>query len=113
MKTLIIDPFLRTITEADHDGSLESIYKLTHCDTFTAVGIDNHGGALFLDDEGLLKDLTKQAFFMIDTYSEPLAGYAMTVGVNGAGETVEAEYTVEQLKARVKWITLDEIKEQF
>jgi hypothetical protein len=112
MKTLIIDPFTRTITEAEHDGSLQDIYNKTHCDTFTMVTIDRQGGALFLDDEGLLKDLNTQAFFKLDTYDQALAGYAMVVGTNNQGETVATPYTVEQMQARIQWTTLEQIRKE-
>ncbi len=110
MKTILIDPHTRTITEADHDGSLEAIDALLHCDMITTVTIDRKGGTLFLDDEGLLKDLRAQAFFKLDTYADPLAGYAMVVGTDYEGETVATPYTVEDIAKRVTWTTLDEIR---
>ncbi len=110
MKTIIIDPFARTITEAEHDGTLDDIYAKTHCDTFTIVTIDYHGGVLFLDDNGLLGDLNAQAFFKLDTYADPLAGYAMVVGTDNQGETVATPYTVEDIQKRIQWVTLEEIR---
>lgn len=105
MKALLIDPFQKTITEIEHDNSLEDIYRHTRCDTFTTVMIDRHGGTLFVDDEGLLKPFDSQAFFKIDTYADPLAGYAMVVGTDDEGETVDVAYTIDQIKARVQFLS--------
>lgn len=113
MKVYVIDPFKREVTEQEHDGSLESLYKLTHCDCVDLVRINEFEDGIFLDDEGLLMDLEHQAFFAYTHYGDPLAGYGVVAGCDEEGETVSPHISLDEVKANVRWMTLREIQEEF
>jgi hypothetical protein len=119
MKTLLIDPFTKTVTEHDYDGSLDAMYKLLDCDTVEMVKYNDAGkdmfkgeDCLFVDEEGLLCNLDMQAFFIID--GKPIAGRAMTVGCDEEGETIEANITMEDLRMLdIQWVTLAQLREMY
>lgn len=83
-----------------HDGSLDSLYELLHCDLATVA----HCGEfdLFVDDEGLFK--ADQKFFMVDGFPQPLAGYALVVAVDENCDTIAPDLLLEELEARVLFI---------
>ena len=99
-KYLLIDPFRREVKEVPHDGSLDSLYELLHCDLVTVA----HCGEfdLFVDDEGMFK--ADQRFFMVDGFPQPLAGYALAVAVDEDGDTIAPDLLPEELEARVLFI---------
>lgn len=117
MKTLLIDPHTKTVTEHEYDGSLDAMYELIGCGTVEMVAYNDNGtpmfegdDCLFVDEEGLLGDLDKQAFFVID--GKPIAGRAMTIGGDGDGETVESTITMEKLRMLdIQWVTLAQLRE--
>lgn len=113
MKVFVIDPFRKEVTEQEHDGSLESMYKLTHCNCVDLVRINELDDGIFLDDEGLLGDLRQQAFFLYNNYDSPLAGYGLVTGCDDEGETVSPRISLDEVEANVRWITLREIQEEF
>lgn len=115
MKTLLINPFARTITETEFNGSLDAMYDLLHCSIVEGVycndlgeALFDDGNILFVDEEGLLGNLSEQAFFIID--DKPIAGYAMTTNSDAEGNTIESTVTLEELKVKVEWATLVELR---
>ena len=106
MKAILINPKLRTITEVDYAGTLESIYQLTECDCVDAVGLPN-GDSIYVDDEGLLHN---PEFFFVLRHSpfQPLAGTGLVVGINDEGADIACKSTLEQIIKQVTFITLHE-----
>lgn len=86
MKAFLIDPFTRTITEVEYDGSLEHMYQLIGCDSVEAVKLTDSGDCVWVDEEGLLKNPTH--FFYIGNYPGELAGKGLVLGTDGGGNTV-------------------------
>ena len=103
MHAYLIDPFTQTITQVEYSGDYQEIYKLTDCDTFTCVGINEFGDTVFVDDEGLING-KPQEFFMIANYPDPLAGKGLVLGTDDEGDSVSPSITLEQLKAQVDWV---------
>lgn len=103
MHAYLIDPFTQTITQVEYSGDYQEIYKLTDCDTFTCVGINEFGDTVFVDDEGLING-KQQEFFMIANYPDPLAGKGLVLGTDDEGDSVSPSITLEQLKAQVDWV---------
>ena len=103
MKTILINPFERTITEVDYNGDFHQIYGLIECDTFDCVRINNQGDAIFVDDEGLISG-KEQAFFGWYGYPQPLAGRGMIIGSDIAGESVSTKITLEEAVKNVVWL---------
>ena len=109
MKTILIDPHTRTVIEIDHDGTLDNLYDLLHCNMVTVSYFEDSNDAIFVDDEGLLGNLAEQAFFQIDA-GQPLAGYGLAVSTDEDGETISPSITVEELEARITWHDLDSLR---
>jgi hypothetical protein len=103
MRAILIDPFEMKITEVDYSGDFEDIYKLIQCGTFDCARIDDHGGTIYIDDEGLIND-KPQAFFAHDAYPQPLAGYGLVLGTDDEGDTVAVTYTLDEVKAAVLFV---------
>ena len=101
MKAILIDPINRTITEVDHSGDFHEIYKLCDFETFTCITVDQNQDTLYIDDEGLLK--ITDAFFLFDSYPQPLAGKGLLLGTK-KGESVSCKMTLDQVKAKVKFM---------
>lgn len=105
MKAILIDPFDETVTEVEHNGDYRHIYTLlSHpehkVDCFTIVQI-TQGDAIFVDDEGLLKD--PKHFFVWKGYPQPLAGKGLILGTNDEGDSVDVVTTVDEVKKRVSF----------
>lgn len=119
MKTLLIDPHTKTVTEHEYDGSLEAMYKLLGCGLVESVSCNDNGNplftdgnCLFVDEEGLLGNLSEQAFFIID--GKPIAGRALTTNCDEDGETIESTITLEDLRMLdIQWVTLAQLREMY
>jgi hypothetical protein len=103
MKGILIDPKNKSITEVEHDDSLQDIYMHTDCDCITTVRIDGRD-TIYVDDNGLFRN--PQHFFTFRHYPSPLAGKGLVLGADQAGESISPEHTtIESLEADIRWIT--------
>jgi len=86
-KAILIDPIAREVSEVliPSTGTLEAIYKFLDCRCFTIAAHLENQDAIFVDDEGLLKD--PEHFFVTTHYPQPLAGKALIMGTDDEGET--------------------------
>jgi hypothetical protein len=116
VKIFKIDSELRLITEVE----VESIYP----DAKHAVGISSmeaafrwpNGDTLMVDEDGLLPPLNKHWFVLEDRHDkQPLGGNAFVCGEEREGDeypdgytTLDPKITLEQLTAKITWLTLDE-----
>ncbi len=105
MRAILIDPEAKTVTEVDYIGkSYRDIYDMIDCETFTVVGIE-HDDAIYVDDEGLLKD-DPQFFFTYRGYAQPLAGKGLVLGTDEDGNSTEPVSTLDDIKNRVRFVEL-------
>ena len=97
----VIDPFNKTVTKVDWDGNYQSIYGHIGADCFDTCRFtrDNRDCA-FVDDEGLFKP--DQAFFLIGEYPTPLAGKALVLGTDEAGDSISPQTFMTDLK--IRWV---------
>lgn len=103
MKAFLIDPFERTITEVEYNGDYKHIYALIGCETFETIQIGDDGDAIYVDEEGLLGDLSKQAFFGVPSlYSQALAGKGLVLGSDALGGDTAPKITLEALKQLIQ-----------
>ena len=109
MKAFLIDPYAKYVEEVEYneDGDYHQIYDFIKCgdSPFTCLTISELGDTLYLDDEGLFKD--DQAFFVWKGYSQPLAGRALVLGTDEAGETRACQLTREDIIRNVLWDARD------
>ena len=102
-RAILIDPFTETITEVKMvDTKLQTIYNLIGCDLITITSLAN-GIDMILDDEGLLKDSEKQAYFKFGINSQPFAGKALIIATNDEGDfsSLPEKVSVEKINNRV------------
>ena len=101
LRAILIDPFLRVISEVNVDNDLQSFYDILNIRSLAMVNIDNTN-SLYIDDEGLLNN--SNSLFKIASYAQPLAGSALVVAHNEEGETVETTLSIDQIRSMVEWV---------
>ncbi len=113
MKAIIIDPFLRTITEEDLDNSFSAIYKRMSLgreyvvDCIDAIRVDPRISIL-LDDNGFSYPPSTQAYFKLNWYPHPLAGVGIVVRNNPddsekAPPFIDLQLPINLIKVVVSW----------
>jgi hypothetical protein len=105
---ILIDPHTKTITEVVVDGDVvEGLCTLIDCHDVQRVSlglVDAIQQYLWVDEEGILVDWDKQAFFSIGNYPHPLAGRGVIFASNDEGETISTELTVSFVEHVVRWL---------
>jgi|TARA_R100001163_G_C5039498_1_gene177951 hypothetical protein len=103
MKAILIDVHTQSVTEVEHDNTLDNIYDLLNCRTFDVVRIDEVD-SIYIDDEGLFVD--DQLFFEYggDAQSVRLAGNGLILGVDDEGNSISPQTTVEEVEGRVGFL---------
>ena len=106
IKVLVINPRIRTITEAELPNVYPAAKDLIGGWLTIATAFPN-GDTLYVDDEGLLKD--GQSFFRVAGMDQPIAGTGVLTGrEDDDGEdgtdTADVRTTVEELAALVSWL---------
>lgn len=110
MKAILIDPFEQTVKEVQYSGDFNQIYDLIDAQTFDVARI-GRGDGIFVDDEGLLNAPTH--FFEHSEYPSPLAGKGLIVGCDHQGESVSCKTTVEEVKAKVTFSNIFQIRARY
>lgn len=105
MKAILIDPHARTVTEVQHDGTLEGIYRAIGADCVCTVSLGGRD-AIFLDDDGLFRE--GQEFFAIGKYPNPLAGRGLVLGCDAEGESTAPKVPTYMIERAVHWLTPEE-----
>lgn len=103
MNAYLIDPFTQTITQVEHSGNYRQIYDLIDAEGFDLARINEHGDAIYVDDEGLLHEKA-QAFFHHKNYPQPLAGKGLVLGCDDEGESVAPTVTLADLERDITWV---------
>ena len=102
-RAILIDPFTETITEVKMvDTKIQTIYALLGCDVITITSLAD-GIDMILDDEGLLKDSEKQAYFKFGIASQPFAGKALVIATDEEGDfaSLPEKVSVEKISDKV------------
>lgn len=104
MKAILIDVVAQIVREVELDPAdmLGSIYGALNCQMFTQATRLNGRDIVWVDDEGLLHSKV-QHFFDIGAHM-PLAGNGLVVGINSIGDTVDCKSTVDEIRARVRFL---------
>lgn len=105
MRAILIDPTEKTITEVEHDGSLDSLYRLVGAKPIDIRPCGTNV-VLVIDDEGLFKE--DQRFFSILGAPDFIfAGKALLMGNSDFGEAIDLPAFVTTLKAAALTIWRD------
>lgn len=105
----LIDPVAMQITKIKLPGqsrdNLSTMYKAIGCDLVEPVYMNRERDAVFVDEEGLLKNPTM--FFYIKDFHQPLAGRGVVVGCDSEGETISPrKVTLEWLQANTAFVKM-------
>ena len=104
LKAILIDPFACEVREVQIDGDdYKSYYPLlSHeimpVDHFTIAhaGILKGRDALFVDDEGLMKNAER--WFLMPTSHQPFAGKGLIVGADKRGNAADADTSIDTIR---------------
>jgi hypothetical protein len=100
---VLIDPTILTTTSVTIPADWQQIAPLIGADLFAVVRLDDQHFA-YVDDEGLYKGPHAIAT-MLQDYPEPLMGKVLILAGTDDGETVSATWTVDDVKARMDFVT--------
>lgn len=103
MRCIIINPYDRTITEADYDGSLGHMRSLLN-DGPCMVRFDDRE-VLWVGDNGLLTE-GLPVFRFIGT-PHKLAGVGVCLGLDEGGYDIATEQEIADLERIVAWTDLE------
>tara|TARA_R110000772_G_scaffold30806_5_gene76493 strand:+ start:3364 stop:3702 length:339 start_codon:yes stop_codon:yes gene_type:complete len=107
MKAILVNPFLRTITEVEMTDNYQEIYTQLSTDEIT-VGCFTTGwrcandDILYVDDEGLFK----KGWPLFDVGrgdGSLLAGKGLIQGDDGEGGAADVKSTVAEITELVRW----------
>lgn len=115
MRAILVDPFDRTVTEVDWDGTFtgdnsrkeRGAYRYMQCDLIDVVYFDSPwvNVNMFVDDEGLFK---QDLAFFIPIHSrsgQPIAGRSLLVGPpNNRGNSTACPISVAEAKAGIQFV---------
>lgn len=101
IKGILIDPFACEVKAVEIEGDvLQAYYRLlshetmpVDCVTAAYPGVLSGRDALFVDDEGLMKE--PERFFQIATGHQPFAGKGLIVGADSGGYEADAVTSVD------------------
>lgn len=107
MKAYLIDPFEKTVTETTYSGDWKEISKLIKADFFDVVDFSRQHDTIYVDDEGLLKNVSNQKFFYANTINGiiPLAGYGLVIGCDDrTGKSRDVQVELAWVKSHVAFV---------
>ena len=109
MRAIKINVVEKTITEISINGNVESMYAALECDTFTRIAITRNE-SLWVDDEGLLKDIPLGAF-RIEGYDQSLSGHGLIIGLDAGGNNVGSKISIEWLASKITFVGAETLPE--
>ena len=100
MKALFIDVINETITETTIGNYKEIYQKIANdCSIFTCPVEFENSDIIYVDDEGLLKEV--HGGFMMNGWKYPLIGNAIILGADDEGESIDYASDVEEIKKQI------------
>jgi hypothetical protein len=106
MRAIVIDAKKQQVYEQDIRGSLKCLQQIVGGYIELATHIDDEHD-LFVDEEGLLKQ--PEHFFEYEGAHQPFAGNGVIVSHDDEGETKGAKLSLEEVRARVTFMSGSEI----
>lgn len=104
MRTIIINPKDRTITETDVDDSLKALQQIVGGSIEQVCqGLDDNHHC-YVNEEGLLDD--PQYFFMFKDGHQPLAGAGIILSSTDDGDEAPCTLSLDWVKERVSFMDL-------
>ena len=110
-KAILIDSLNRTVNMCDI-GDFRHIQSVIGCDCFGVATQLADNDVIYVDDEGLLNVNAFTPFFTFEGAHQPFAGNGLICGGDDEGETRDVKITVEEVKRKVKFHTLAQVRAQ-
>lgn len=104
MRTVLIDVKTRTVTDVEYSGDFHEIYKLIGCSMFQVVDSLPDGDEMFVDEEGLLTMTPDSVFFRIPWFRSPIAGSALIMSCDPAGEATASKHDAAFYRQHVQFM---------
>lgn len=103
-KALLIDVVAKQITEVEI-GDYKDIYKHigNGCNLFEIPIELENGDSIFIDEEGLLKEV--HGGFMMAGWRYPLCGNGVILGQDDEGDSVSYKSSIEEIKRAVIFVS--------
>lgn len=113
MRSILIDPTAQLLAEVDTKG-YNDYKRLIGQNTLTTVGL-GQGNLMICDDEALMRP-NPGPYFQIGQM-DPIAGAAIIIGVDDAGETVPSFLPLELVQAlttfpRLRFLGIESSQEE-
>lgn len=109
IRALLFIPQSHKLVEFVYDqtnGGLDQLYELIDCNYVTVVEMED-GHSIFVDDEGLLKEMGTQAFTKYSFYPEFIAGNAVVVGpTDSEGNCTACTLTAEEFASKIQRVVV-------
>lgn len=107
MRSILINPTERTVTEVEHSGDYQDIYRLLDIKTPFDVRPLGNGESVYFDDEFLLKLEPGDTIqtFTLEGLPEPIGGNGLILGVDGGGNSVATKLALDDVKPGWKTLT--------
>ena len=104
MKAIKIDVVNQTITEIELAPGIDAIYQELDCNLFTCISPIGFppGDAIYIDDEGLLRDPVIGAF-SVRGYPQVLSGHGLIIGTDSEGESISCKCILESIKKAIRF----------
>lgn len=108
MKAVLINPKDKTVTDVEITGELQHYYKLIECHTITHAPLthvkdmDGHKFTLYVDDEGLFRDV--RYHFTIAGRCGTLVGNGIMVGHDGEGNSIDCPLTAAEVALDIEFV---------
>ncbi len=110
-KGILIDVKNETIEFVLIEKGIQPIYDVVECETFEVVNI-NDSNDIYVDEEGLLNLTNESKFFQFGEGRQPIAGNGLILGYNQTnGDSIDTNLTIEEVKDKVKFLTLNQVRE--
>ncbi len=109
MRGILINPHKEEISEIEVGDGIHEIYRVIDANLFEIVRLTTND-ALYVDEEGLLKE---NRYFSIPDYlwtRRNIAGKALILSYNDEGDTFSTQITVNSVEAVVRWLPEDHVE---
>jgi len=113
MKAILIDVLNENVkmVEIDDKNVLKDWYKNIGCSMVeVAHYFNNHHDSIMVDEEGLFLMNKNSKFFSVVNGHQPFIGNGLVVGVDRNGKSVDPHISVEEVRSKVSFHTMKEVK---
>jgi hypothetical protein len=103
---LLIDPFLKKVTNVKVENDLKDFYRHIGCSMVEVVSLTQYSDDdIWVDEEALLK--SHQRFFKVSDlpfgHHGVIAGRGLILGNGGEGNTISCDLSIEDVLPRISW----------